>query len=116
MKELQGLQASPYPLSEDEWKALKTIKERDYGSTAELCKALADPARLRIIEALGVKELCVCVLVEMTGLRYSALSYHLKTLKEVDLVSYRKDGNFLIYSLTPKGKAIHAFISESRKL
>ncbi len=116
MEELQGLQVSPYPLSRGERKALEAIKERDYGSTAELFKALADPGRVRIIEALGVRELCVCVLVEMTGLKYSALSYHLKTLKEEDLVSYRKDGNFLIYSLTPKGKAIHAFISESRKL
>jgi DNA-binding transcriptional ArsR family regulator len=116
MKELQGLQASPYPLSEDEWKALKAIKERDYGSTAELFKALADPARVRIIEALGVKKLCVCVLVEVTSLKYSALSYHLKTLKEADLVSYRKDGNFLVYSLTSKGKAIHDFIGISQKL
>lgn len=116
MEELQGPQISPYPLTENEGKALKVIKEHDYGSTVELFKALADPARVRIIEALGVRELCVCVLVEMTGLKYSALSYHLKTLKEADIISYRKDGNFLIYSLTQKGKAIHDFIDKSMRL
>jgi len=116
MDGLQELQASPYPLNEKTKKALKKIKEFDYGSTSALFKALADPARIRIIEALGVKELCVCVLVEMTGLQYSALSYHLKNLKESDIVSYRKDGNFLIYSLTMKGKAVHDFIGKSQKL
>jgi len=116
MEELQELLVSPYPLSEKTKKALKNIKKYDYSATSDLFKALADPARLRIIEALGVKELCVCVLVEMTGLQYSALSYHLKNLKESDIVSSRKDGNFLIYSLTRKGKAVHDFIGKSQKL
>jgi ArsR family transcriptional regulator len=116
MVELQELQISPYPLNEKTKKALINIKEFDYSSTSDLFKALADPARIRIIEALGVKELCVCVLVEMTGLQYSALSYHLKNLKESDIVSFYKDGNFLVYSLTSKGKAVHDFIGKSQKL
>jgi ArsR family transcriptional regulator, lead/cadmium/zinc/bismuth-responsive transcriptional repressor len=116
MEELQELHVSPYPLNEKTQKALKNIKKFDYSSTSDLFKALADPGRVRIIEALGVKELCVCVLVDMTGLQYSALSYHLKNLKESDIISYRKDGNFLVYSLTPKGKAVHDFIGKSQKL
>ncbi|BAI60746.1 ArsR family transcriptional regulator [Methanocella paludicola SANAE] len=116
MNELQELEISPYPLSEKTKKGLKSIKTNDYRPTSDLFKALADPTRVRIIEALGVKELCVCVLVDMTGLQYSALSYHLKNLKDNDIISYRKDGNFLIYSLTPKGKAVHDFINKSQKL
>jgi ArsR family transcriptional regulator len=116
MEKLQELEVSPYPLNEKTKKALNNIKKFNYAPTSDLFKALADPARVRIIEALGIKELCVCVLVEMTGLQYSALSYHLKNLKETDIISYRKDGNFIIYFLTPRGKAIHEFIGRSQKL
>jgi DNA-binding transcriptional ArsR family regulator len=116
MEELQELKVSPYPLNEKTKKALKKIKEFDFNSTSDLFKALADPARVRIIEALGVRELCVCVLVDVTGLQYSALSYHLKHLKDSGLVSFSKDGNFLIYSLTPRGKAVHEFIGRPEKL
>jgi ArsR family transcriptional regulator len=116
MNELLECEVSPYPLSEKTKKGLKSIKTFDYSTTSDLFKALADPTRVRIIESLGVKELCVCVLVDMTGLQYSALSYHLKNLKESDIVTFKKDGNFLIYSLTPKGKAVHDFIGKSQKL
>jgi ArsR family transcriptional regulator len=116
MNELQQIEVSPYPLSEEVKIELKSIKTFDYSATSDLFKALADPTRVRIIEALGIKELCVCVLVDMTGLKYSALSYRLKNLKDNDIISYRKDGTFLIYSLTPKGKAVHDFISGSQKL
>ncbi len=116
MEKLQECLASPYPLNEKTKKALRNIMESDYSSASDLFKALADPARVTIIEALGVKELCVCVLVEMTGLQYSALSYHLKNLKESDIITSKKDGNFLVYSLTPKGRAVHEFIGRSQKL
>jgi ArsR family transcriptional regulator len=96
--------------------AVEAIGEKDYSDTTDLFKALADPARIKIIEALGVKELCVCVLVDVTGLQYAALSYHLKNLKESGLISFEKDGNFFIYSLTPKGAAVHTFIKRSEKL
>ncbi len=116
MEESKGYLVSPYPLNDTAKKALKKIMDFDYRPTADLFMALADPARVRIIEALGVKELCVCVLVEMTGLQYSALSYHLKHLKESDIVSFYKDKNFLVYYLTRKGKAVHDFIGKSQKL
>ncbi|NJD75696.1 MAG: winged helix-turn-helix transcriptional regulator [Candidatus Methanoperedens sp.] len=64
---------------------------------------LSDPVRLHILLALAVQELCVCVLVEITDYKYSALSYHLKLLKEMELVDSRREGNFLLYSLTERG-------------
>ncbi len=112
----QDLQASPYPLSEKAKNALKKIKKYDYDFTSDIFNALADPTRIRIIEALGVEALCVCVLKDMTGLKDSALSYHLKNLKETDIVSFRKDGTFFIYYLTQRGKAVHEFIGKSQKL
>jgi ArsR family transcriptional regulator len=113
---MQKVGTLPYPMSEKAKKAVEAIGNKDYKETGELFKTLADPTRIRIIEALGVKELCVCVLVDVTGLQYAALSYHLKNFKESGLISFIKDGNFFIYSLTPKGNAIHDFIRRSEKI
>jgi len=77
----------------------------DFNDVA-IFRILADPTRLGILKALEVNDLCVCVLVEIAGCRYSALSYHLKLLKDVGLIKSTREGNFLIYGLTDKGKGI----------
>ena len=88
---MQELASSPYPMCDCVRESLIEIKSRDYGATAEVFKVLADPTRIKIIECLGVERLCVCVLVEVTGLQYSALSYHLKLLKDSGMISSSKD-------------------------
>lgn len=113
---MENLPVSPYTLCDDARRALASIKAEDFKPTSDLFKTLADPARIKILESLGFQELCVCVLVDVTGLQYSALSYHLKQLKDMGLVLSSKDGNFLIYSLTTKGKVVQEFISRSREL
>lgn len=107
---MEELCVNPYPLSKEVSKALDLIKVKDSKAVADMFHAIADPARVKIIEALGHRELCVCVLVELTGLRYSALSYHLKQLKDAGLISSDKDGTFLIYSLTPTGRSFQKLI------
>jgi ArsR family transcriptional regulator len=91
-------------------------RTEDYNVIAQLFKCLGDPCRVRIIESLSEKELCVFEFVEITGYQYSALSYHLKTLKEMDLIKSFERGNFMVYSLTDKGQVIHEFIKKSREL
>lgn len=113
---MQKIDTKPYPMTDKVKKAVYAIGNNDYADISGLFKSLSDPARIKIIEALGVKELCVCVLVDVTGLQYSALSYHLKHLKHAGLVDSRKDGNFLIYSLTQRGDAVHDFIKRSSGL
>ena len=54
-----------------------------------LLKALADPLRLRVIEALGGGERCVCDLTTDLDLAQSKLSFHLKVLKEAGLLAER---------------------------
>lgn len=76
---------------------------RDVTPISRMLGILSDPVRLHILLALAVQELCVCVLVEITDYKYSALSYHLKLLKEMELVDSRREGNFLLYSLTERG-------------
>ena len=61
--------------------------------------ALADPTRLRILEALAIGELCVCDLAELSGVSQSGVSHQLRLLRDRSLVTFRRDGNRAVYSL-----------------
>jgi ArsR family transcriptional regulator len=64
-----------------------------------LFKALADPIRLQIIEALASGERCVCELTSALGLAQSKLSFHLKVLKEAGMLADRQKGRWVYYRL-----------------
>ena len=66
--------------------------------TAELMKALADPNRLRILNLLHEKTLCVCDLEAILGLNQSNLSRHLAKLRQAGLVTPQKKALFTYYS------------------
>jgi ArsR family transcriptional regulator len=67
-----------------------------------LLKALAEPLRLQVIEALGGGERCVCDLTADLGLAQSKLSFHLKVLKEAGLLADRQEGRWIYYRLRPE--------------
>ena len=62
-------------------------------------KIMGDPTRLRIILALRGGEMCVCDIAAFLGLSESAVSHQLRRLRELALVSSRRDGQILYYSL-----------------
>lgn len=62
-------------------------------------KALADDKRLRILTLLASGERCVCELQDALGARQSLLSFHLRTLRDAGLVSDRRQGRWIYYSL-----------------
>ncbi|MBU1405972.1 MAG: metalloregulator ArsR/SmtB family transcription factor [Proteobacteria bacterium] len=64
-----------------------------------LMKALSDQNRVKIISMLGVRELCVCELTALLGVAQPTVSKHLRILEDVGLVSFRKEGNWIIYRL-----------------
>ncbi|MBQ61393.1 MAG: transcriptional regulator [Gammaproteobacteria bacterium] len=66
---------------------------------AEMFKALSDPTRIRIIEALSIKELCVCDLANLLGMTQSAISHQLRLLRQNSILKYRKEGRVVYYSL-----------------
>jgi len=66
---------------------------------AETFKVLSDPTRLKILYALSLTELCVCDLSALLGMRESAVSHHLRLLRALKLVRYRKEGRMAYYSL-----------------
>ncbi|BFM39769.1 arsenical resistance operon repressor, ArsR family [Synechocystis sp. LKSZ1] len=62
-------------------------------------QALSDPLRLRILDHLRSQELCVCDLCDLLEVSQSKLSFHLKTLKESQLVQMRQQGRWSYYRL-----------------
>jgi len=61
--------------------------------------ALSDETRLEILQLLASGERCVCELTDALDAAQSRLSFHLKTLKDAELVSDRRDGRWVYYSL-----------------
>lgn len=66
---------------------------------AEFYKALGDEARLKILEMLVDREMCVCEIIDRLNLSQPAVSHHLKTLKHAGLVNDVRDGKWIYYSL-----------------
>lgn len=66
---------------------------------AELFGVLADPNRLRLLSALANQELCVCDLAAAAKMSESAVSHQLRLLRTMRLVSYRRAGRNVYYSL-----------------
>lgn len=66
---------------------------------ADTFKLLGDPTRLRVIQALSLGEFCVCDLAAMLDITQTALSNHLRLLRNMRLVHYRRAGKMAYYSL-----------------
>ena len=69
---------------------------------AERFKALAEPARLQILNCLRPGELTVSDLVEATGLGQANVSKHLQLLYSLGFVARRKDGLYVYYALADR--------------
>jgi DNA-binding transcriptional ArsR family regulator len=67
--------------------------------TAGIFSALADPTRLRILDALATAELCVGDLAEVCGISQSGVSHQLKLLRDRKLVDRRRSANRCVYRL-----------------
>ncbi|MEG4498964.1 metalloregulator ArsR/SmtB family transcription factor [Microcoleus sp. F10-C6] len=66
---------------------------------AEFFSLLGDANRLRLLSVLAKQELCVCDLAAALSMSESAVSHQLRALRAMRLVSYRKVGRQVFYSL-----------------
>ena len=73
--------------------------EGDSERLALTFKVLGDPTRLKLVMALAGGEMCVCDLAAFLGMTDSAVSHHLRRLKDLALVRPRRQGQVLFYSL-----------------
>jgi ArsR family transcriptional regulator len=67
---------------------------------AQLLRAINQPARLRILMAIGQGEACVCHLEAMLGLRQAYISQHLMALRKAGLLTTRRDGRYIYYQIS----------------
>ena len=75
------------------------FEKRRTAGRAAILKALAHPSRLLIVEKLSEKPYCVCELTAMIGADTSTVSKHLSILRNAGIISDRKQGTSVYYSL-----------------
>jgi ArsR family transcriptional regulator len=68
-------------------------------SIAASFHALSDATRVEIVEMLRGGERCVCELMDALDAAQSRLSFHLKVLRETGLVTDRREGRWVYYTL-----------------
>ena len=73
--------------------------EQIYLDTAKVLKAISDPKRLRIVDMLSCGELCACKILEAFHITQPTLSHDMKVLMEAGIVSDRREGKNIYYSL-----------------
>jgi len=66
---------------------------------AETFRVLGDATRVRIVHALSLSELCTCDLAALLGTSEPTVSHHLRTLRQMHLVRFRREGRLVYYAL-----------------
>jgi DNA-binding transcriptional ArsR family regulator len=78
----------------------QTMKtDQTYLDMISIYKVYSDLSRIKILEAIKNHALCVCDLAYLLGVSKSAISHQMKMLKSYDLVSSKKIGKMVYYSL-----------------
>ena len=73
---------------------------------AGVFKALADENRIRILKLLQSGEKCACVLLDDLHITQPTLSHHMKILCDSGIVTGRKDGKWMHYSISKEGAEV----------
>ena len=81
--------------------AASTLSDEEAGATAELFKALGDPARVRLVNMLATNGgfVCMCDLIGSVGLAQPTVSHHMKKLVDAGLVEREQRGKWAFFSL-----------------
>jgi ArsR family transcriptional regulator len=75
-----------------------------------LFRALADRTRLRLLNLIADKEICVCYFVEILGMSQPKISRHLAYLRRAGIVATRRQGRWMHYRLLAPGDAVASAI------
>ena len=80
---------------------MRSVPDKEtLGHIAELFKGFADPTRVHILCLLLTEgELCVTDIAEKVEISQSAISHQLKSLKQMHLIRFRREGQNILYSL-----------------
>jgi ArsR family transcriptional regulator len=81
-----------------------------------LFRALADPTRLRLLNLIADREICVCYFVEILRINQPKVSRHLAYLRRAGIVASRREGKWMHYRLVaPKDQAAASILRETLK-
>ena len=75
------------------------LDEHTAGHIAELFRAFSDTSRVRILSAIIDQELNITALAQIIGVTKSAISHHMRGLRQMHLVQSRREGKEVYYSL-----------------
>src|SRR5713101_5462648 len=79
-----------------------------------LFRALADPTRLRLLNLIADREICVCYFVEILGISQPKISRHLAYLRRAGIVAVRREGRWMHYRLVmPEDAAASSILKET---
>jgi len=81
---------------------MATRTQLDIDRASRQFHALSDATRLSILQRLRFGERCVCDLTDALDAAQSRLSFHLKVLKDAGLVTDRREGRWMYYTLSPE--------------
>jgi ArsR family transcriptional regulator len=81
-----------------------------------LFRALADPTRLRLLNLIADREICVCYFVEILGISQPKISRHLAYLRRAGIAAARRQGRWMHYRLvTPQDAVASSILKETLK-
>ena len=92
---------------------MSTHTHFDTRRATRLFHALSDGTRLSILQRLRMGERCVCDLTDALDAAQSRLSFHLKVLKDAGLVTDRREGRWMYYTLNTETLAEVAELAEA---
>jgi DNA-binding transcriptional ArsR family regulator len=75
------------------------LDEHTAAHVAELFRAFSDTSRVRILSAIVEQEVNISALAEMVGLTESAVSHHMRGLRQMRIVQARREGKEVYYSV-----------------
>jgi ArsR family transcriptional regulator len=85
----------------------EALDDEEADAAARLFKALADPARIKIVNMLARsgKPVCACEFMPTLGLAQATVSHHLKKLTEAGLLEREQRGKWAYFSLNPEASS-----------
>jgi ArsR family transcriptional regulator, arsenate/arsenite/antimonite-responsive transcriptional repressor len=81
-----------------------------------LFRALADPTRLRLLNLIADRDICVCYFVEILGISQPKISRHLAYLRRAGIAAARRQGRWMHYRLVvPEDAVASSILKETLK-
>lgn len=96
---------------EDNYEELEDLDEETLFLVAQTFKALGDPTRIRILHLLFEKERSVTDIANTLALKQSNVSHQLRFLKNLRLVTFRRDGKTIYYA--PDDEHVMAMLKQT---